>query len=61
MVAPGGNAWLCNTLFEHYEYTQDRAYLEKIYPLLKGAVRVLGGAAASPRPSPTRHGAHARC
>ncbi|MEV4969569.1 glycoside hydrolase N-terminal domain-containing protein [Streptomyces scopuliridis] len=35
---PAGNAWLCQNLFEHYEYTQDRAYLGKIYPLLKGAV-----------------------
>ncbi|WP_326609453.1 glycoside hydrolase family 95 protein [Streptomyces scopuliridis] len=35
---PAGNAWLCQNLFEHYEYTQDRAYLNKIYPLLKGAV-----------------------
>ncbi|WP_330342152.1 glycosyl hydrolase family 95 catalytic domain-containing protein [Streptomyces sp. NBC_00557] len=36
---PAGNAWLCQSLFEHYEYTQDRAYLQKIYPLLKGAVQ----------------------
>ncbi|MFE4537115.1 glycoside hydrolase N-terminal domain-containing protein [Streptomyces scopuliridis] len=35
---PAGNAWLCQNLFEHYEYTQDRVYLGKIYPLLKGAV-----------------------
>ncbi|GHH79182.1 hypothetical protein GCM10018793_31350 [Streptomyces sulfonofaciens] len=35
---PAGNAWLCQSLFEHYEYTQDRAYLEKILPLLEGAV-----------------------
>jgi alpha-L-fucosidase 2 len=35
---PAGNAWLCQSLFEHYEYTQDRAYLKKIYPLIKGAV-----------------------
>ncbi|GAA3156658.1 glycoside hydrolase N-terminal domain-containing protein [Streptomyces rameus] len=35
---PAGNAWICQSLFEHYEYTQDRAHLEKIYPLLKGAV-----------------------
>ncbi|MGV9571678.1 glycosyl hydrolase family 95 catalytic domain-containing protein, partial [Streptomyces nigra] len=34
---PAGNAWLCTTLWEHYEYTGSRAYLEKIYPLLKGA------------------------
>ncbi|WP_327287189.1 glycosyl hydrolase family 95 catalytic domain-containing protein [Streptomyces sp. NBC_01198] len=35
---PAGNAWLCHNLFEHYEYTQDRDYLAKVYPLIKGAV-----------------------
>ncbi|MBG6134094.1 glycosyl hydrolase family 95 catalytic domain-containing protein [Longispora fulva] len=34
---PAGNAWLCNSLMEHYEYTQDRAYLQRIYTLVKGA------------------------
>ncbi|MEV4615249.1 glycoside hydrolase N-terminal domain-containing protein [Kitasatospora sp. NPDC049258] len=34
---PAGNAWLCNSLFEHYEYTQDREHLRKIHPVLKGA------------------------
>ncbi|MBL1099278.1 glycosyl hydrolase family 95 catalytic domain-containing protein [Streptomyces coffeae] len=34
---PAGNAWLCNSVFEHYEFTQDTEYLSKIYPLLKGA------------------------
>lgn len=34
---PSGNAWLCATLWRHYEYSQDRAYLEKIYPVLRGA------------------------
>ncbi|MGW0886180.1 glycosyl hydrolase family 95 catalytic domain-containing protein [Streptomyces sp. NPDC002671] len=34
---PAGNAWLCNSLFEHYEYTQDTAYLVRIHPILKGA------------------------
>ena len=34
---PAGNAWLCSALFQHYEYTLDRAYLARIYPLLKGA------------------------
>ena len=34
---PAGNAWLCRSLWEHYEYTNDTAYLNKIYPLLKGA------------------------
>jgi alpha-L-fucosidase 2 len=35
---PAGNAWLCHNLYEHYEYTQDRGYLAKVLPLLKGAV-----------------------
>ncbi|AKU15562.1 glycosyl hydrolase family 95 catalytic domain-containing protein [Luteipulveratus mongoliensis] len=34
---PAGSAWLCHSLFEHYQFTQDKAYLRKIYPLLKGA------------------------
>jgi alpha-L-fucosidase 2 len=34
---PAGNAWLCNSLWEHYEYTKDVEHLRKIYPLLKGA------------------------
>ncbi|MEU8638899.1 glycoside hydrolase N-terminal domain-containing protein [Amycolatopsis sp. NPDC048633] len=34
---PGGNAWLCNSLWDHYAFTQDKAYLARIYPLLKGA------------------------
>ncbi|SOD90512.1 glycoside hydrolase N-terminal domain-containing protein [Streptomyces sp. Ag109_G2-15] len=34
---PAGNAWLCNSLWEHYEFTASRAHLKKIYPLLKGA------------------------
>ncbi|WP_181807030.1 glycosyl hydrolase family 95 catalytic domain-containing protein, partial [Streptomyces shenzhenensis] len=35
---PTGNAWLCQSLWEHYEFTRSRVHLEKIYPLLKGAV-----------------------
>ncbi|MEV6850259.1 glycoside hydrolase N-terminal domain-containing protein [Actinoplanes sp. NPDC051411] len=34
---PAGNAWLSATLWRHYEYTLDQAYLKKIYPVLKGA------------------------
>jgi alpha-L-fucosidase 2 len=34
---PGGNAWLCLNLWEHFEYTQDRRYLALILPLLRGA------------------------
>ncbi|MER5437759.1 glycoside hydrolase N-terminal domain-containing protein [Streptomyces sp. NPDC002790] len=34
---PAGNAWLCESLYEHYEFTQDTKYLQRIMPLLKGA------------------------
>lgn len=34
-----GGAWLCEHLWEHYAFTQDRAYLEEIYPILAGASR----------------------
>ena len=34
---PCGGAWLCNTLWDRYLFTSDRPYLERIYPLLKGA------------------------
>jgi alpha-L-fucosidase 2 len=34
---PAGNAWIANSLWQHYEYGQDEGYLERIYPLLKGA------------------------
>ncbi|MDF7801316.1 glycoside hydrolase family 95 protein [Pontiellaceae bacterium B1224] len=29
--------WLCQNLYDHYAFNQDRAYLEEIYPILKGA------------------------
>lgn len=32
-----GGAWLCEHLWEHYAFTQKRAYLREIYPVLKGA------------------------
>ena len=34
---PTGNAWLCNNLWQHYQYNPDKTYLARIYPLLKGA------------------------
>lgn len=30
-------AWLCQNLFEHYAFNQDKKYLEDIYPIIKGA------------------------
>jgi alpha-L-fucosidase 2 len=33
-----GGAWLVNTLWEHYQFTQDEQYLKTLaYPLMKGA------------------------
>ncbi|RZJ04570.1 MAG: glycoside hydrolase family 95 protein, partial [Rubrivivax sp.] len=34
---PCGGAWLCNTLWDHWDYTRDPAVLQRLYPLLKGA------------------------
>ncbi|WP_105473095.1 glycoside hydrolase family 95 protein [Jejuia pallidilutea] len=30
-------AWLCQNLFEHYAFSQDKTYLEEVYTILKGA------------------------
>src|SRR6185437_191222 len=34
---PMGGAWLSLELWDHYDYSRDRNYLKKIYPVLKGA------------------------
>ena len=36
-IWPTGGAWLCLSLWDHYEYQPDPAYVQRIYPLLKGA------------------------
>ncbi|HVT79826.1 MAG TPA: glycoside hydrolase family 95 protein [Phycisphaerae bacterium] len=36
---PCGGAWLCNTLYDHYEFSQDKAFLQKLYPPMKGAAQ----------------------
>lgn len=33
-----GGAWLCTHIWQHYLYTQDRRFLEKMYPVLQDAV-----------------------
>jgi len=33
-----GGAWLTTHMWEHYLYTQDEAFLAKVYPIMKGAV-----------------------
>ena len=34
---PMAGAWLCSHLWEHYEFTQDKKFLEEVYPTIKGA------------------------
>ena len=36
---PGGGAWLSNQLWDHYAFTEDRDFLKKIYPVMKGAAQ----------------------
>lgn len=39
---PMGGAWLCQHLWEHYQYTGDRVFLEqKAWPLMKGAAEFM--------------------
>lgn len=35
--ASTASGWLCNHLWEHYQFTQDTSYLRDIYPILKDA------------------------
>lgn len=35
--ASTASGWLCNHLWEHFQFTQDKKYLAQIYPILKGA------------------------
>jgi alpha-L-fucosidase 2 len=34
---PTGGAWLCTHLWMHYQFTQDRAFLARAYPVMKAA------------------------
>jgi alpha-L-fucosidase 2 len=36
---PMGGAWLCQNLWDHYLFTDDKRYLRKIYPIMKGAAQ----------------------
>ncbi|MGD8329170.1 MAG: glycoside hydrolase family 95 protein [Acidobacteriota bacterium] len=38
---PVGGAWVMTNLYEHYRFGGERAYLEEIYPLLRGQVQFL--------------------
>ena len=34
---PMAGAWLCTHLWEHYQFTGDKSFLKRAYPLMKGA------------------------
>jgi alpha-L-fucosidase 2 len=34
---PTGGAWLCTHLWRHYEFTGDKSFLARAYPVMKGA------------------------
>ncbi|MFZ1072579.1 MAG: glycoside hydrolase N-terminal domain-containing protein [Verrucomicrobiia bacterium] len=36
---PMGGAWLLQNLWEHYQFTGDKQFLEKIYPAMKGSAQ----------------------
>lgn len=38
-VWPTGGAWLCKHVWDHYDYGRDKAYLARVYPLMKGSAR----------------------
>lgn len=62
---PGGTGWLCQHICEHYRFTGDKDFLQRMYPVLKGAVefyldwltvdprsgKLVSGPAASPENS----------
>lgn len=38
-LTKAGSGWLCNNLWQHYDFTNDKKYLAEIYPILKGAAQ----------------------
>jgi alpha-L-fucosidase 2 len=36
-----GGAWLCEHIWEHYRFTQDKEFLKQYYPVLKGAAQFI--------------------
>jgi alpha-L-fucosidase 2 len=38
-VTKAGSGWLCNNLWDHYAFSQDKKYLGDIYPILKGSAQ----------------------
>lgn len=47
---PTGGAWLCTHLWDHYEFTGDKKFLARAYPVMKGAAEFfLDAMVAEPR------------
>jgi alpha-L-fucosidase 2 len=38
-IWPCGGAWLCLTLWDHYQFGRDAGYLKQVYPLMRGAAQ----------------------
>lgn len=38
-ISKSGSGWLCNNIWEHYTFTNDKKYLQSIYPILKGSAQ----------------------
>ncbi|GAA4307177.1 glycoside hydrolase family 95 protein [Mucilaginibacter gynuensis] len=38
-ITKAGSGWLCNNLWDHYAFSNDKNYLKKIYPILKGSAQ----------------------
>lgn len=36
---PTGGAWLCDHLWDHYEFNPDKGYLKTVYPIMRGAAQ----------------------
>ena len=36
---PTGGAWLCTHLWNHYQFSGDRRFLQRVYPVMKGAAQ----------------------
>ncbi len=38
-ITKSGSGWLCNNLWQHYAFSDDKNYLHTIYPILKGSAQ----------------------
>jgi alpha-L-fucosidase 2 len=36
-IWPTGGAWLCNTVYDHYQFSNDKEFLARLYPAMKGS------------------------